>query len=206
MGGNDFEEQLTAFIVWLSESKLEDVKHVKLYLAGIVCIQLSIWGSEQITCGIPINIWLLVSSMQMLFEVFSRSRKVYVSEQFLNSTIGATPGAIRVSMRTAISKLKAISIVSTTVELLLVAWIFYGLHIFYSEENTCNWETKHSFGYVVMFIILTLGMILIFKWFLKIIEVICCILKLVKDFTVVRLRRVPLINRRLGPQRVRRRP
>ena len=54
-------------------------------------------------------------------------------------------------------------------------WLCYGLKIFYSEENECNWESKHSFGYVVMFMMLTLGMILIFKWLLKACEILIII-------------------------------
>jgi hypothetical protein len=63
------------------------------------------------------------------------------------------------------------------VEVSQVAWLSYGFTIFYSEENECNWESKHSFGYVVMFMLLTLGMILIFKWVLKACEILYVIYK-----------------------------
>ena len=52
--------------------------------------------------------------------------------------------------------------------------------MFYSEENQCSWESKHSFGYVVMFIILTLGLILVLKWVMKTLEIVIFLLKVFK--------------------------
>jgi hypothetical protein len=87
---------------------------------------------------------------------------------------------MRLNMIHVISKLKLVSILLSCSELLQVAWIIYGLHVFYSEDNSCNWESKHSFGYVVMFMNLTLGFILIFKWFFKLLEILLILLNVLK--------------------------
>jgi len=55
--------------------------------------------------------------------------------------------------------------------------MIYGQLLFYSERNICDWETSRSFGYAIMFLILTFGMLLIFKWVLKIMELIFLVFK-----------------------------
>lgn len=83
----------------------------------------------------------------------------------------------RRNMARILKTLKIFALVETLGELVCLAWIGYGEIIFYSEENSCNWETRHSFSYIMMFLLLTFGMILIFKWALKLIEILCLIAK-----------------------------
>ncbi|CDW84030.1 ring-finger-containing ubiquitin ligase [Stylonychia lemnae] len=77
------------------------------------------------------------------------------------------------SMNRVIKELKKIAILELMIEIISVSWIIYGEMIFYSENNTCNWENRHSSSYIMMFLLLTFGMILIFKWVLKILETTC---------------------------------
>ena len=63
------------------------------------------------------------------------------------------------------------------IELIGVSWIIYGQSLFYSGQNTCNWEKRHSSAYIMMFLMLTFGMILIFKWIIKFLECSCLIKK-----------------------------
>jgi hypothetical protein len=72
-------------------------------------------------------------------------------------------------------RLKSVAVAQTLGEFLFACWIVYGLEMFYSEENQCNWESKHSFGYVVMFIILTLGLIFVLKWMMKALDIVWCL-------------------------------
>lgn len=74
--------------------------------------------------------------------------------------------------------------------------LLYGLRVFYSEDNRCNWEGKHSIGYVVMFMDLTLGMILVFKWFLKLAEMLVILLATAMITIQDMIRRRPGLNLR----------
>lgn len=85
-------------------------------------------------------------------------------------------------MTRIIRELKKIAILEFAIEIISVGWIIYGEMIFYSDNNTCNWENRHSSSYIMMFLLLTFGMILIFKWVLKILETTCIILKKIKFF------------------------
>jgi hypothetical protein len=102
-----------------------------------------------------------------------------------------------------IKSLKVIALVELVSELLCMGWIVYGEVIFYSDQNTCSWESKHSFAYIIMFLLLTFGMILIFKWVLKALEVICQVVRLIK--LGCRRLRQRLAARRRRRQRQRRR-
>lgn len=77
-----------------------------------------------------------------------------------------------------------------------VLCLLYGLKVFYSEDNRCNWEGRHSIGYVVMFMDLTLGMILVFKWFVKLAEMLLILLSAAALKLISILRRRPGVNLR----------
>ena len=94
----------------------------------------------------------------MMLDIILRGYKLHYVEQYANN---------RASMTLTIKRLKFIALAQTFEELGGVSWVIYGFSIYYSVENQCNWETKHSFGYILMFLMLTLGMILLVKWLFK---------------------------------------
>ena len=77
-------------------------------------------------------------------------------------------------------KLKVWATLAHVLELFQVIWILNGLNMYNSEENECNWETKFNFGFVAMFMAVTLGMILVIKWFFKALEVMIIIFQYLK--------------------------
>ncbi len=116
--------------------------------------------------------WLTVTCFIMLGDAALKAMKVKVVDAYLRH---------RRNMPVILNRLKLFAIIETIGELICLAWIGYGEIIFYSEENSCNWETRHSFSYIMMFLLLTFGMILIFKWALKLIEILCIIAKNIKS-------------------------
>lgn len=158
---------LQALGSYLQETKEESMKTLKLNLAGIVSCHLAIWsggttaGNKSeltVDCGIPISHWLGWASGFLGFEVFTLMVSAFIIDGYLERE--RQPRRV---MRT----LKSVAMAETLGEFLFTCWLVYGLEMFYSENNQCNWESKHSFGYVVMFIILTLGLILVLKWMMK---------------------------------------
>ena len=176
----------------MAEISDEDLKQIKLYLGGVICIQMVVWNKEAISCNIPINFWLLLSCLQMLTQVVVKAYEIHFIDQCISR---------QVAMAATLKRLKVVAIVDNMCEMGQVAWVLYGLLLFYSEDNTCNWETRRSFGYIVMFLILTLGMILIFKWILKLMEVVLVLLKYIKNLIVPPLRRSDRVSlsRMLSP-------
>jgi hypothetical protein len=77
-------------------------------------------------------------------------------------------------------------------EIFEVVWILKGLKTFYSEDNVCSWEKSHSFGYILMFVMLTLGFILILKWTFKMLEILLVVFAALKRFVVARWYRLLL--------------
>ncbi len=78
-------------MAWLSDIKDEDLKHVKLFLGGVVCSQMVIWSDNHrqggvVECGININQWLLVISMLMIAEIVIRSKRVYAIDNYFENT------------------------------------------------------------------------------------------------------------------------
>ena len=165
---------LQALSGYLQETKEESLKTLKLNLAGIVSSHLAIWSGTTsgnkseltVDCGIPIPHWLGFASGFLGFEVFIIMVSAFVIDGYLERE--ARPRQV---MRT----LKSVAVAQTLGEFLFACWIVYGLEMFYSEDNQCNWESKHSFGYVVMFIVLTLGLILVLKWMMKALDLVWCL-------------------------------
>ena len=86
------------------------------------------------------------------------------------------------SINNMIRDLKKLAVIEFIIEIVGVSWIVYGEMIFYSENNTCNWENRHSSSYIMMFLLLTFGMILIFKWVLKVLETSCILIKKIRIY------------------------
>jgi len=111
----------------------------------------------------------------MISDAIVRGYKINKVDKYL---LGGGVGSL--SMNRLIKELKKIAIIELMIEIISVGWIIYGETIFYSDNNTCNWENRHSSSYIMMFLLLTFGMILIFKWMLKILETSCVILRKIK--------------------------
>ena len=107
----------------------------------------------------------------MISDAIVRGYKINKVDKFLEGGL---------SMNRLIKELKKIAIIELMIEIISVGWIIYGETIFYSDNNTCNWENRHSSSYIMMFLLLTFGMILIFKWILKILETLCVLLRKIK--------------------------
>jgi|LauGreDrversion4_2_1035121.scaffolds.fasta_scaffold573220_2 hypothetical protein len=114
----------------------------------------------------------------MLADVAVRVRKIYIIDGYIHSLDLRQLNEVsaRLAIDQTISILKGNAQTCYATEVMQVGSLLYGLKIFYSEKNRCNWEGSHSIGYVIMFIILTLGMILVFKWFLKLAELIIIVI------------------------------
>ena len=136
----------------------------------------------------------------MLADLAIRAKKIYIIDGYIES-LSHIPPISEVSARLAIDHtiqiMKGNAVASQIVEVIQVGCIMYGLNKFYSEDNKCNWEGNHSIGYVIMFIILTLGMILVFKWFLKLSELLIIFLVTTKNWVIslctARRRRGPAV-------------
>jgi len=180
--------------VWLREAKHEDLKVLRLYLCGIALAQLVLWTDEKVECGVPISAWLLLFSVLMLADVAVRVRKINIINGYVHS-LRELP-EVGETIDEAITVLKANAQICYATEVMQVLCLIYGLKVFYSEDNRCNWEGKHSIGYVVMFMDLTLGMILVFKWFLKLAEMLVILLSAAAIKLNSILRRRPGVNLR----------
>eukprot|EP00347_Sterkiella_histriomuscorum_P023919 403332933 len=157
-----------AFTAWIIDQRDENLKLVRFHLSGMTLIQIIIWFQEPINCNIPITQWLLISCFLMLVDAIFRVMRIYKIDKFLSEQI---------SMSRIIKSLKKLALIEMVIELAGVGWIIYGEKIFYSDQNTCNWENRHSSTYIMMFLLLTFGMILIFKWVLRLLETTCILIK-----------------------------
>ena len=105
MDANEFTEVREAFDAWLSESKLEDLKHVRYCLLGIVVIQLVAWTpNEPIECGIPINRWLITFCFMLIIDVVLHVKRIFLIDHYFNRIL-ANPGMPYDQARTLIKVL-----------------------------------------------------------------------------------------------------
>ncbi|TNV82168.1 hypothetical protein FGO68_gene16731 [Halteria grandinella] len=194
----EFQEVQEAFTVWLTEFKEEDLKLLKLCLLGIVSVQVVIWACAQIDCGIPINQWLSVFSIFLFINVVMIARKLFIIDAYLDRIIARQMPyqEARGHLAQTIHHLKSIAVFIQFNEVFEVLWIFKGLKTFYSEDNVCSWEKSHSFGFILMFVVLTLGFILILKWTFKLLEIVLIVLNTLKRLVLGRWYR--LIERLRG--------
>ena len=158
------QEVQAAFDQWMTEQRLEDLKLIRFELVSVCLIQAIAWAEKRdVTCNIPIGLWLSVSCALMMADSLLKMARARQVDWFVRD---------RVRPATRIRRLKIFAGVEAVEEALALAWILYGEIIFYSEENTCALETKHnSFSYLLMFLLLTFGLILVFKWAVRLLEV-----------------------------------
>jgi hypothetical protein len=200
----EFQEVQEAFTVWLAEFKEEDLKLFKLCLLGIVATQLVLWGGTAdatTDCGIPITQWLTVFNVFLALDAFLIGRKLFLIDSYLERLI-ARPFAeeARGRLLHTLERLKSLSIGLQVSEVLQVAWLLRGLSAFYSEANVCSWEKSHSLAaYVLMFVMLTLGFMLILKWAFKLLAVALILATAAK--TLIQARWTRMVSRLRGAAR-----
>lgn len=105
---HEFLDDQSLFLAKLLKVSEYSMKLVKFYIAVIVFMAFSMWMKSDVSCNIPINLWLLVLIITMIVEI---AIKAYLIDQIDKIII------YRYAPRTAILKLKLIFAVELLCEI-----------------------------------------------------------------------------------------
>jgi uncharacterized membrane protein len=106
-------------------------------------------------CGIPVREWILVFFIIWLSKSTINLAKIYVLRNNYDNRFTFTASLFIIMNG------------------ILIVWLFVGYALYYSESNDCSRNPNTSFFNTLMFIMLLIGYVVIFIYFLLICTVPC---------------------------------